>query len=196
MTDSTYIRIKLVRSPIGYKKYQRVTAEALGLRKMQATVIHRATPQIMGMVHQINHLLLVEPVDEAEGERAMEARRKKRALLEASWQRQPVAAASAVTGDSSTSAQTLQGSAAGDDLTRIEGIGPKMSAALVAQGIDTYQKLAAADETQLRSAIEAAGLKLAPGLGTWAEQGALAARGDWDGLEKLQKQLVGGRRKS
>jgi large subunit ribosomal protein L30 len=78
MTDEKYIRIKLVRSPIGYKKYQRVTAETLGLRKLQATVIHRATPQIMGMVNQIGHLLQVEEVDAAEGEKAVQERAKAR----------------------------------------------------------------------------------------------------------------------
>jgi predicted flap endonuclease-1-like 5' DNA nuclease len=82
----------------------------------------------------------------------------------------------------------------GDDLTKIEGIGPKMSGALKAAGIDTFQKLADATEAQLRSAIESAGLKLAPGLSTWSEQATLAANGDMEGLQNLQKQLVGGRR--
>lgn len=81
-----------------------------------------------------------------------------------------------------------------DDLTKIEGVGKKMSQALLAAGIDTYAKLAASSEDDLRAAIEAAGMRLAPSLGTWAEQAAFAAKGDWDGLNALQDKLQGGRR--
>lgn len=82
----------------------------------------------------------------------------------------------------------------GDDLTKVEGIGPKMSAALKASGIDTFAKLAESSEDVLRQAIEDAGMRLAPSITTWAEQAALAAKGDWDALEKLQNELEGGRR--
>jgi large subunit ribosomal protein L27 len=82
----------------------------------------------------------------------------------------------------------------GDDLTVIEGIGPKMSGALVAAGIDTFDKLADASEDQIKAAIEAAGLRFAPSLGTWAEQAGFAARSDWDGLKALQDSLTSGRR--
>lgn len=81
-----------------------------------------------------------------------------------------------------------------DDLTVIEGIGPKMSAALQAAGITTYAQLAASSEDTLRAAVEAAGMRLAPSISTWAEQAEYAARGDWDGLEQFQSQLEGGRR--
>lgn len=80
-----------------------------------------------------------------------------------------------------------------DDLKRIEGIGPKMESALKAAGIRTYRRLAGASEAELQSAIQEAGLRLAPGLSTWAQQAALAARGDWAGLEAYQSQLVAGR---
>ncbi|MBC8171231.1 MAG: 50S ribosomal protein L30, partial [Anaerolineae bacterium] len=63
MADEKYLKITLVRSPIGYKKNQGVTARTLGLRKMQHSVVHKATPQIMGMVNQISHLLKVEEVN-------------------------------------------------------------------------------------------------------------------------------------
>jgi large subunit ribosomal protein L27 len=81
-----------------------------------------------------------------------------------------------------------------DDLTIIEGIGPKMSSALVAAGIDTFAKLADASEDQIKAAIEAAGLRFAPSLTTWAQQAGFAARGDWDGLKSLQDQLTAGRK--
>ncbi len=82
----------------------------------------------------------------------------------------------------------------GDDLTVIEGIGPKMSGALVAAGIDTFAKLAEASEDQIKAAIEAGGLRFAPSLGTWAQQAGFAARGDWEGLKALQDQLTSGRK--
>lgn len=81
-----------------------------------------------------------------------------------------------------------------DDLTKIEGIGKKMAAALAVAGIDTFDKLAKASAPDLEAAVHAAGMRLAPSLSTWAEQAAFAARGDWDGLERLQAQLVGGRK--
>ena len=57
----TKIKIKQVKSRIGRPKDQKRTLDALGLRKMNATVTHEATPQILGMVHKIKHLItLVE----------------------------------------------------------------------------------------------------------------------------------------
>jgi predicted flap endonuclease-1-like 5' DNA nuclease len=81
-----------------------------------------------------------------------------------------------------------------DDLTRIEGIGPRMADALVAAGIDSYDNLASASESQLRAALKNAGLRLAPSVPTWPEQAAYAARGDWDGLSAYQKMLLAGRK--
>jgi F-type H+-transporting ATPase subunit gamma len=85
-------------------------------------------------------------------------------------------------------------SGGGDDLTKIEGIGPKMSRALIAAGIDTFEKLSKASEDDIRGAIDAAGMRLAPGLGTWAEQAEYLVRGDETGLQAFQDTLVGGRR--
>lgn len=82
-----------------------------------------------------------------------------------------------------------------DDLTVIEGIGPKMSAALVAGGIDTYAKLAQASEEQINAAIVAAGMRFAPSVPTWAEQAGYAVKGDMDGLKTYQATLKGGRKK-
>jgi len=80
-----------------------------------------------------------------------------------------------------------------DDLKRIEGIGPKMSAALRNAGIRTYARLAETDVTELRSAIEAAGLTFAPSLVTWAAQARLLADGDEAGFADLTRRLVAGR---
>ena len=53
------IKIKQIRSRIGRPKDQKRTLDALGLRKMNATVRHEATPQILGMTHKIKHLITV-----------------------------------------------------------------------------------------------------------------------------------------
>lgn len=80
-------------------------------------------------------------------------------------------------------------SAQPDDLTVIEGIGRKMAAALNAAGIDTFAQLAQASEGELRAAIRAAGMRLAPTLATWAQQAAYAEHGDWDGLKAYQQSV-------
>ena len=85
-------------------------------------------------------------------------------------------------------------SAEPDDLTRIEGIGPKMSAALIEYGLTTYAKVAASSEDELRAAVEAAGMRLAPSIPTWAEQAGYLVRGDGEGLEAFQNTLNAGRR--
>jgi large subunit ribosomal protein L30 len=54
------IRIKLVRSIIGSSKRQVATVKALGLGKINSTVEHEKTPQIMGMISKVNHLISVE----------------------------------------------------------------------------------------------------------------------------------------
>ena len=56
------LKITLKRSPIGYEKSQRATAEALGLRKRGATVVQPHTPSIRGMVFKISHLVDVQEV--------------------------------------------------------------------------------------------------------------------------------------
>lgn len=53
------IRIKQVRSRINRPKDQRRTLDALGLRRMHAVVEHNATPQILGMVKKVSHLITV-----------------------------------------------------------------------------------------------------------------------------------------
>lgn len=58
------IKITLTKSPIGYNKKQRATAEALGLKKMHSSAIQEDTQDILGKVHSIAHLVTVEPYTE------------------------------------------------------------------------------------------------------------------------------------
>lgn len=80
-----------------------------------------------------------------------------------------------------------------DDLTRIEGIGPKFSAALQTAGITTFDQLARSNEETLRAALAAANLRFAPSLGTWARQASYLAKGDEKGFEAYIKKLTAGR---
>lgn len=58
-----FLKITLVRSLIGYTKDQRETAKGLGLRKLQSSVVRRESPEILGMVRKISHVLKVEAVE-------------------------------------------------------------------------------------------------------------------------------------
>ena len=54
------IKITLVKSPIDRPERQKKTLKALGLNKLNATREVAATPQILGMVRKMNHLVKVE----------------------------------------------------------------------------------------------------------------------------------------
>jgi len=56
------IKIKQVKSKINSTRRQKRTLEALGIKKMNQLVEHEATPQVLGMVHKVQHLLEVEGV--------------------------------------------------------------------------------------------------------------------------------------
>jgi predicted flap endonuclease-1-like 5' DNA nuclease len=85
--------------------------------------------------------------------------------------------------------------ASADDLTRIEGIGPKMALKLGEAGLTTFAALAATPVERLEALIAAAGARfklVRPQ--TWPEQAALLAAGDETGFAALTAQLKGGRR--
>ena len=54
------IKIKQVKSRIKCTAVQKRTLDALGLHKLNQTVEHEATPQILGMVDKVKHLVVVE----------------------------------------------------------------------------------------------------------------------------------------
>lgn len=84
--------------------------------------------------------------------------------------------------------------AAGDDLTLVEGIGPKIAELLHGADITSFAELAAADVEQLRSVLQEAGSRFAMhDPATWPQQAGLAAEGKMDELKALQDELKGGR---
>jgi large subunit ribosomal protein L30 len=58
----TKIRITQIKSKIGKPDRQKRTLEALGIRKLNHSVEHEATPQILGMVVKVRHLVKVENI--------------------------------------------------------------------------------------------------------------------------------------
>ncbi|WP_287154618.1 50S ribosomal protein L30 [Candidatus Solincola tengchongensis] len=62
--EEKMLRITLVRSLIGRPEKQRRTIRALGLKRINHSVVHRDTPEIRGMVKRVTHLVRVEPLEE------------------------------------------------------------------------------------------------------------------------------------
>jgi large subunit ribosomal protein L30 len=58
----TKVKVTQIKSVIDRPKSQKATMKALGLRKMNQTVEHEGSPQIMGMINKIKHLVKIEEV--------------------------------------------------------------------------------------------------------------------------------------
>ncbi len=54
------IKVKQIKSRIGSSERQKRTLDALGLHKMQQVVEHEDTPNILGMIDKVKHLVVVE----------------------------------------------------------------------------------------------------------------------------------------
>jgi len=171
------LRITYTKSAIGYSIDQKSTIRALGLHKLNSTVIHDDTPVIRGMAFKVRHLVGVEEVAETEPVKAPRARSVRATLAPA-----------AEPAPSEPAAEP----AAADNLTLIEGIGPKIAGVLTAAGITTFAQLASTDVARLTEILQEANLRLASAE-SWPEQAALAAAGKWDEFQALTEQLKGGR---
>jgi len=80
-----------------------------------------------------------------------------------------------------------------DDLTTLEGIGPKVAKVLNGMGIHSFMDLSKANSEDVQKVLDLAGMQMMNPEG-WIEQARLAAKGDTDGLRKLQEELKGGRK--
>jgi large subunit ribosomal protein L30 len=65
MSEKT-LKITLIKSAIGYTERQKRTVRALGLRKMNQSVLHKAKPSVVGMIAKVSHLVSVEEVENDE----------------------------------------------------------------------------------------------------------------------------------
>ena len=67
MAESKKIRVKQIKSVIGYNERQRATVRGLGLRRIRHEVDVEDTPSVRGMIKKVSHL--VEVVSAEAGER-------------------------------------------------------------------------------------------------------------------------------
>ncbi|MBA3697547.1 MAG: 50S ribosomal protein L20 [Planctomycetes bacterium] len=80
-----------------------------------------------------------------------------------------------------------------DNLTIVEGIGPKITELFRANGIDTFAKLAAADPAKLEQILKSGGSHYNTAQpSTWPKQADLVVKGQWAALRKWQDELDGG----
>lgn len=87
--------------------------------------------------------------------------------------------------------------AKGDDLRKIEGIGPKIAEKLSEAGIATFAELANSEVSKLQEVLDAAGSRYAShNPSTWPMQADLAAADKWDELKELQARIENGVLKS
>jgi predicted flap endonuclease-1-like 5' DNA nuclease len=86
----------------------------------------------------------------------------------------------------------LKGETVADDLTLIEGIGPKSAEALQAAGITTFAQMAKLSPEDLEKAVKDRKVRLVGSTETWPMQAELAAKGDLSALEALQARIKGG----
>ena len=83
-----------------------------------------------------------------------------------------------------------------DDLTVIDGIGPRVSSVLRAAGITAFSKLAEREPEEIKGILVAENLRLTrlTDSSTWHEQARMAADGDWEGFKTLQDSIKEERR--
>ena len=83
-----------------------------------------------------------------------------------------------------------------NDLTVIEGIGPKINELFNNAGVKTFAQLSKQSIPQMRKVLDDGGSRFRiANPGTWGQQAALAAENKWDELKKLQDNLSGGVKK-
>ena len=60
MSDKQFLKVQLVRSPIGTKQSHRDTVRGLGLRRLNHSVELADTPEVRGMINKVSYLVKCE----------------------------------------------------------------------------------------------------------------------------------------
>jgi large subunit ribosomal protein L30 len=177
------LNVTLVKSVIGRIEAHKATVKGLGLRRIRHTVTLEDTPAVRGMINAVSYLVQVtEGAPVAAKEKPAKAAKAKSSKVVAEQE----SAASALPKKYLTKTGA-------DDLTAIEGVGPKISELLHAAGIT---QLAEANVADIEAVLKAAGSRYAmANPGTWPEQSALLAAGKHEEFETLAAELDGGVRK-
>lgn len=177
--SSAGLSVTLVRSVIGRIEAHKATVRGLGLRRMHHTVVVQDTPAVRGMINTVSYLLKVSESNVA-------AKEAKVSKPKAVAKTEPLV---------QLPKKYLTKTGA-DDLTVVEGIGPKIGELLFAAGITTFAQLASTEVEKISEVLKAAGARYAlANPGTWPEQASLLAAGKVAEFEKLAEELDGGVRK-
>jgi DNA-directed RNA polymerase subunit beta' len=81
-----------------------------------------------------------------------------------------------------------------DDLTKVEGIGPKVCELLIAAGVPTFKKLSETSPEAIKEILAGGGGMIATmDPTTWPDQAKMAHAGEWDKLQAWQDELDGGK---
>ena len=106
----------------------------------------------------------------------------------------PVIEAAPVVETPVAEAKPAKKAAKGDDLKKIEGIGPKIEELLHVAGITTFAQLSETSAEKVKEILDEAGPRFSiHNPATWAKQAELAAAGKWDELKTWQDALDGGK---
>lgn len=177
MANQKTIEVTLVKSVIGRIQAHRATVTGLGLRRLNHTVLVEDTPAIRGMINAVSYLLRVTEATPVSAKK-------------------PGKAAAPKSDSGAGIPKKYLTKTGAEDLTVVEGVGPKISELLVAAGIATFKQLADAKVSKIEEILKAAGSRYAlANPGAWPEQAALLAAGKFEDFEKLAKELDGGVRK-
>lgn len=107
----------------------------------------------------------------------------------------PVAEATAPVAEAPAPKATRKKKTEGDDLTTIEGLGPKSAQALIAAGVTTFAQIAALSAEELEDMVKVkGGVRVLDGqTKTWPKQAQFLVDGDEAGFKTYTEHLVGGR---
>lgn len=185
------LNVTLVKSTIGRIEKHKASVRGLGLRRMHQTVTVEDTPENRGMINAVSYLLKVSESD------APVAKKTKTAAKKATPPKEKASTPAATTIAATASALPAKylNKDGSEDITKVEGVGPKTKTILVEAGVDTFAKIAAKTPDEIRELIKAGGGRSVPSIETWPEQAALLANGDVEAFEKLAEELDGGVRK-
>ena len=90
-------------------------------------------------------------------------------------------------------AASKKAEAKADNLTKIEGIGPKIAEVLVAAGLVSFADVAKSTPEAIKEILSSHPRLASKDAATWCKQADLAANGKWDELKKWQDELNGGK---
>jgi predicted flap endonuclease-1-like 5' DNA nuclease len=175
-----------------------VTKAAVPVKPAPAKVAAKAAPPVEDDLTLIEGIgpksaeALKAKLSPAELEKAVKDRKVRLVGDAQHWPRQAEIAA---TGDLTALEEyqkRLKGQTVEDDLTLIEGIGPKSAEALKAAGIATFAQMAKLSPAELEKAVKDRKVRLVGSTETWPKQAELAAKGDLTALEALQARIKGG----